>query len=87
MISKAWFKILFLFLFVYVGATAQQFNEKQVQLIDGKTYYLHKVEKGNTLYSLSKMYSIKTKDLLNENPQLEEGLKIGQVIRIPIKKN
>ena len=86
MISKAWFKILFLFLFVYVGATAQQFNEKQVQLIDGKTYYLHKVEKGNTLYSLSKMYSIKTKDLLNENPQLEEGLKIGQVIRIPIKK-
>ena len=88
MISKSWFKILFLFLFVfvYVGATAQQFNEKQVQLIDGKTYYLHKVEKGNTLYSLSKMYSIKTKDLLNENPQLEEGLKIGQVIRIPIKK-
>ena len=86
MISKAWFKILFLFLFVYVGATAQQFNEKQVQLIDGKTYYLHKVEKGNTLYSLSKMYSIKTKDLLNENPQLEERLKIGQVIRIPIKK-
>jgi len=88
MISKAWFKILFLFLFVfvYVGATAQQFNEKKVQLIDGKTYYLHKVEKGNTLYSLSKMYSIKTKDLLNENPQLEEGLKIGQVIRIPIKK-
>lgn len=88
MISKSWFKILFLFLFVfvYVGATAQQFNEKQVQLIDGKTYYLHEVEKGNTLYSLSKMYSIKTKDLLNENPQLEEGLKIGQVIRIPIKK-
>ena len=86
MISKAWFKILFLFLFFYVGATAQQFNEKQVQLIDGKTYYLHKVEKGNTLYSLSKMYSIKTKDLLNENPQLEERLKIGQVIRIPIKK-
>jgi LysM repeat protein len=65
---------------------AQQFNEKQVQLIDGKTYYLHKVEKGNTLYSLSKMYSIKVKDLLAENPQLEEGLKIDQVIRIPVKK-
>ncbi|MGB0404333.1 MAG: amino acid ABC transporter substrate-binding protein [Salibacteraceae bacterium] len=76
-------------LFVFIGSlglSAQQFNEKQVQLIEGKTYYLHKVEKGNTIYSLSKMYSIKVKDLLSENPQLEEGLKIGQVIRIPIKK-
>tara|TARA_Y100000385_G_scaffold10186_1_gene10707 strand:- start:230138 stop:232000 length:1863 start_codon:yes stop_codon:yes gene_type:complete len=65
---------------------AQQFNQKEVQLIEGKTYYLHKIEKGNTLYSLSKMYSVKIKDLIAENPQLEEGLKIGQVIRIPVKK-
>ncbi|UTW60838.1 LysM peptidoglycan-binding domain-containing protein [bacterium SCSIO 12741] len=65
---------------------AQEYNDKQVQLIDGKTYYLHQVEKGNTLYSISKMYSIKIKDLLRENPQLEEGLKVGQVIRIPVKK-
>jgi len=88
MVNRNWLKTLFITLFVLtiVGANAQQFNEKQVQLIDGKTYYLHKVEKGNTLYSLSKMYSIKTKDLLKENPQLEEGLKIDQVIRIPIKK-
>ena len=57
-----------------------------MQLIEGKTYYLHKIEKGNTLYSLSKMYSVKIKDLIAENPQLEEGLKIGQVIRIPVKK-
>ncbi len=69
-----------------LGATAQNFNEKKVQLIDGKTYYLHKIEKGNTLYSLSKMYSVKIKDLLSENPQLEEGLKVDQVVRIPIKK-
>ncbi len=68
------------------SAIAQQFNQKQVQLIDGKTYYLHRIEKGNTLYSLSKMYSVKIKDLIRENPQLEEGLKIGQVIRIPVKK-
>ena len=57
-----------------------------MQLIEGKTYYLHKIEKGNTLYSLSKMYSVKIKDLISENPQLEEGLKVDQVIRIPIKK-
>jgi LysM repeat protein len=64
-------------------------NFKQVQLIDGKTYYLHRIGYGNSLYSLSKMYSVKIKDLTRENPQLKEGLKktmIGQVIRIPVKK-
>ncbi|MBD80826.1 MAG: hypothetical protein CL840_18060 [Crocinitomicaceae bacterium] len=80
------FLVISFFVFCITTVYAQQFNAKQVQLIEGKTYYLHKVEKGNTLYSLSKMYSIKTKDLIKENPQLEEGLKIGQVIRIPIKK-
>lgn len=78
--------LLLAVLLVAANSQAQQFNQKQVQLIDGKTYYLHKVEKGNTLYSLSKAYSIKIKDLLSENPQLEEGLKLGQVIRIPVKK-
>jgi LysM repeat protein len=85
---KVLLRIIFVFTCFYTAesAIAQQFNQKQVQLIDGKTYYLHKIEKGNTLYSLSKMYSVKIKDLIGENPQLEKGLKIGQVIRIPVKK-
>ena len=85
---KVLLRIFFVFTCVIIAGNtnAQQFNQKQVQLIDGKTYYLHKIEKGNTLYSLSKMYSVKIKDLIRENPQLEEGLKIGQVIRIPVKK-
>ena len=85
---KVLLRIFFVFTCVIIAGNtnAQQFNQKQVQLIDGKTYYLHKIEKGNTLYSLSKMYSVKIKDLIGENPQLEEGLKIGQVIRIPVKK-
>lgn len=85
-LSKLKLLICLFAFFGSLGIEAQQFNEKQVQLIEGKTYYLHKVEKGNTIYSLSKMYSIKVKDLISENPQLEEGLKIGQVIRVPIKK-
>ena len=85
---KVLLRIFFVFTCVIIACNtnAQQFNQKQVQLIDGKTYYLHRIEKGNTLYSLSKMYSVKIKDLIRENPQLEEGLKIGQVIRIPVKK-
>ncbi|MCB0481041.1 MAG: LysM peptidoglycan-binding domain-containing protein [Flavobacteriales bacterium] len=83
------FKFFFTFFLVFqLGFVAfgQQFNEKQVQLIDGNTYYLHKVEQGNTLYSISKMYSVPIKDLLKENPTLETGLKVDQVIRIPVKK-
>lgn len=81
-------RVLLITYFLLIGllAVGQGFNDKQVQLIDGKTYYLHKVEKGNTLYSISKMYSVPIKDLINENPSLEEGLKLDQVIRIPVKK-
>lgn len=85
MLKKIFFLLVFscCWSFIIVG---QQFNEKQVQLIDGNTYYLHKVEQGNTLYSISKMYSIPIKDLIRENPSLEQGLKIEQIIRIPVKK-
>jgi LysM repeat protein len=66
-----------------VSANAQT-AQKEVVVIDGREFYIHKVETGNTLYSLSKMYGVKVEDLITENPQLSEGLKIAQVIRIPV---
>ncbi len=45
---------------------------------------VHRVNKGETLYSLSKKYQIDQGVLLEANPGLaESGLKKGQVIRIP----
>lgn len=53
---------------------------------DGK-YYYHKVEKGETLYSVSRRFGIKIKRILKENEQYTKGgLGIGDVIRLPLSE-
>ncbi|MEI6523796.1 MAG: LysM peptidoglycan-binding domain-containing protein, partial [Bacteroidota bacterium] len=43
----------------------------------------HKVEKGETIYSISKKYNVKESQLLELNPELSKGLKLGSEIKIP----
>ncbi|MDR2359071.1 MAG: LysM peptidoglycan-binding domain-containing protein [Prevotellaceae bacterium] len=52
--------------------------------INGKVYYIHVVQKGQTLYSLSKAYGVTIEQLTENNPDLSGGLKEGQSIRIPV---
>lgn len=49
---------------------------------NGKTYIIHKVEKGDGLYSLSKRYNIGLKEIVNENPGSDNVIKIDQLIWI-----
>ena len=42
----------------------------------------HKVEQGQTLYALSKLYGTSVEKLLELNPELKDGLKIGQVLKV-----
>ncbi len=73
--------IITLLLFFYtVGLQAQ---ERRIQE-NGKTYRIHVVEKGETIFSLSKAYSVEQKELLNANPNLIFGLKTGQELKIPV---
>lgn len=46
-------------------------------------FYYHKVQKQQTLYSLSKQYGVKQEDIIKYNPQAASGLKTGEVLRIP----
>ncbi len=51
-----------------------------------KDHLIHKVEAGETLYSLSMQYAISIDMLKEHNPILEDGLKEGQEIRIPVDR-
>lgn len=53
---------------------------------NGKVYILHKVEPKETLYGLSKRYDISVEEIKEANPEVEQGLKIAQVIRVPLIK-
>ncbi|MCK6649751.1 MAG: LysM peptidoglycan-binding domain-containing protein, partial [Bacteroidia bacterium] len=59
---------------------------KSSATIGGVKYYLHTVEKGQTLFAIAKFYKIEVNDLVIENPEAIDGIKPGQVLRIPVEK-
>ncbi|OQY03649.1 MAG: hypothetical protein B6I20_04580 [Bacteroidetes bacterium 4572_117] len=59
-------------------------SEKQIFIL-GKKYYLHKVKRGQTLYSLSNAYKVSIEKIISENSMLlSDGLKRGIEIKIPV---
>lgn len=46
----------------------------------------HKVKPGETIYSITKLYKVTFADLLSNNPELSEGLKVGMTLKIPLQK-
>lgn len=60
-----------------------QSKSGNIQTIDGKKYYIHKIEKGQSLYGVSKLYNVSLEQLYQVNPELKTGAKAGQEIRVP----
>jgi len=55
-------------------------------VVDGKSFYLHTVKPGETLYSISKAYNILQRDIVFNNPEALDGtIKAGQELKIPVK--
>lgn len=76
---------LVVFLTVSV-AKAQDTQSNKIVEESNSEYVVHTVEPKQTLYAISKMYSIDIEDIEEANPILVEGgLKIGQTLRIPVK--
>ena len=50
-----------------------------------ESYELHTVVKDDTLYSLTRFYNVSNESLLELNPALSEGLKLGMVLKIKEK--
>jgi len=74
-----------LFLLVLCSSLNAQ-NEHEVITEDGKTYCVHKIQKGETLYALSKKYDVRVKDIEQSNAGLTANLKLGQALKIPCDK-
>lgn len=56
-----------------------------VETINGKKYYVHIVEQGNTLYGIQTLYKTKIESILQANPGLNDNLTIGQKILVPVE--
>lgn len=57
------------------------------RMVDGQEVYEYPVKKGEGLYRISVTFGVTQEELLRLNPELKtEGLKLGQVILVPVKK-
>jgi LysM repeat protein len=81
--------ILVVFCLVIISPVYGQVSSmsKNTQVINGKKYYIHKVEKGQSLYGIAKIYSLDLNTLIVENPEAIDGIKSGQVLKIPAEKS
>ncbi len=78
-------RIIFVLLVLfYSSASYSQIkrSEKPVT-ISGKKYYLHKVESKQTLYSISKAYSVSINTILKANHKQTVDLREGELLKIP----
>lgn len=55
----------------------------QVQAQENVTYFLHTIEKGQSLYSIASMYGITRADIVRLNPGSDEKIYAGETLRIP----
>lgn len=51
--------------------------------LNGKTHTRYMVSAGETIYGISTRHRVSISDLMEINPELESGLKVGQIINIP----
>ena len=82
----------FVLLVFYFASTAFVYAQnsgisKNTQTINGKKYYIHKVEKGQSLYGIAKIYGLDLNTLIVENPEAIDGIKSGQNLKIPAEKS
>lgn len=62
-------------------------KSKQTETVNGIKFYIHTVEKGQTLYSISKAYGTTVNIIVANNQEVLDGLKIGNKIKIPYINN
>lgn len=68
---------LFLFLLFISASYAISYAQ------ENQSFFLHTIEKGQSLYSISKMYNVTTSDIVHLNPGCDQKIYAGQTIKIP----
>jgi len=65
-------------------APETQKKESSASPSSATEFYYHKVQKKQTLFSIAKQYGIAPNDVIRFNPESSNGLKIGEILKIPV---
>ena len=74
---------LFLISFNIVAQGIQIPKSSDIEERGGKQYFVHTVQKGQTVYSIAKAYNVSVDEIYFENPGSKSGVRIGQQLWIP----
>ncbi len=72
---------------ILLFCTMSVFSQKdtlETELIAGKKYYIHIVQAGNSLWGIHKLYNVSVNEIVAANPGIENGIKVGQKISVPV---
>ena len=84
MAKRLLFSLLFLFITFYNVKSGEAFYPESVFSSQNEdNYFLHKVERGQTVYAIARMYNISADDIYRLNPGSEAGIRADEMIRIP----
>jgi len=69
-----------------VKADINKYDSLRIEERDDQSFIVHKVEPKETLFSISRRYKVKVKDILQHNEFVENGLKMYQELFIPFSR-
>jgi LysM repeat protein len=75
--------LLFTCLHIYNVKSGNAFYSESTFFTEDDTFFLHTVEKGQTVFSIASMYRVSTDEIYGLNPQSKTSIKVGEKIKIP----
>jgi LysM repeat protein len=64
-------------------ANATEIDSLRLETINGKQFIIHQVDPKETLYSISRKYGVAVALIREENPTVDAGLAVGQIVKVP----
>jgi LysM repeat protein len=84
--SKYLFLLILALISFKVKADINKYDSLRMEERNGQSFIVHKVEPKETLFSISRRYKVKVKDIFQHNEFVENGLKMYQELYVPINR-
>jgi LysM repeat protein len=83
MLQRIFFVFLILIIQIYNAKSSEAFYPEASFFANETGFFLHTVERGETVYSIAAMYRISLDDIYALNPESKDGIKTGNTLKIP----
>jgi len=84
--SKFFFAVTFFFCLAFSAFSQDVKISTVIEKIDGKEYYIHTVQKKESVWKIAKAYNVSSDEIIALNPGSEKKIKAGQKLKILVKK-